>query len=126
MDLEKLLQTALKCPNNIKLEYSNINGQESLKLNGEELIDYDDSEVKKYISEYKEDIELIDDCMFLEVIEEIAKTIDSQALDELLNQDSFTEEEAELVYGLITFIRAAFHEKIQNKIQDLEELLEKF
>lgn len=127
MDLEKLLQLVLNCPDNFKLEYSNIDGQESLKLNGEELIDkYDDSEVKEYISKYKEDIELIDDCLFLEVIEEISETLDVQALDELLDQDSFTEEESELVYGQLTFIKAAFHEKIQNKIQDLEELLEKF
>lgn len=126
MDLEKLLQLVLNCPDNFKLEYSNINGQESLKLNGEELIKKDNSKVKEYISKYKEDIELLDDCLFLDVIEELSETIDIQALNELLDQDSFTKEEEELVYGQIAFIKAAFHEKIQNKIEDLEELLEKF
>lgn len=134
MDLEKLFALLLSNPDNIHLEYSNINGQESLIINGEELFDtpdeeieetYDDTPIKEYIAKYQDNIRLLDDCTFIEVIEEIEGIMDVQALDELLKQESFTQEEAELIYGQLNFINTVIHEKLVNKVQDLIELLER-
>ena len=136
MDLEKFFKLLLSNPENIHLEYSNINGQESLRINGEELFGtpdkekeekeiYDDTAIKKYISNYKDNIQLLDDCTFVEVIEQVENVIDIQALDELLSQESFTQDEAELIYEQLNFINTAIHEKLVNKIQDLQELIDR-
>lgn len=135
MDLEKLFALLLSNPDNIHLEYSNINGQESLRINGEELFDtpdedeeveiYDDAPIKEYISKYKDNIQLLDDCTFVEVIEQVEDVIDIQVLDELLKQESFTKDEAELIYGQLNFINTVIHEKLENKIQNMIELLDR-
>lgn len=129
MDLEKFFELLLSNPDNIHLEYSNINGQESLRINGEEVIDtpdeYDDTPIKEYIAKFKDNIQLLDDCTFVEVIDEIEHTIDIQSLDELISQESFTEDEAELIYGQLSFINTVIHEKLANKVQDMTELLDR-
>lgn len=142
MDLEKFFELLLSNSDNVHLEYSNINGQESLRINGEELFGtpdkeeeekeekeekevYDDTAIKEYISNYKDNIQLLDDCTFVEVIEQVENVIDIQALDELLSQESFTKDEAELIYEQLNFINTAIHEKLVNKIQDLQELIDR-
>lgn len=129
MDLEKFFELLFSNPDNIHLEYSNINGQESLRINGEEVIDtpdeYDDTPIKEYITRFKDNIQLLDDCTFVEVIDEVEHIIDIQSLDELISQESFTKDEAELVYGQLNFINTVIHEKLANKVQDMIELLDR-
>lgn len=131
MDLEKLFKLLFNTPENICIEYSNIDGKESLKINGEDFTDtlkeevYDDTAIKEYISKYKDNIQALDDCTFVEVIEEVEDIIDIQTLDSLLNQDSFTKDDAELIHGQIQIINTVIHEKLVNKIQDLQELLDR-
>lgn len=129
MDLEKFFELLFSNPDNIHLEYSNINGQESLRINGEEIIDtpdeFDDTTIKEYIARFKDNIQLLDDCTFVEVIDEVEHIIDIQSLDELISQESFTEDEAELVYGQLNFINTVIHEKLANKVQDMIELLDR-
>lgn len=127
MDLERLFELVFSNPDNIHIEYTSIDGRESLIVNGEELIPkrYDDTPVKEYISKFKDNIKQLDDSIFLEVTEEASEIIDVQSLDELLDQDSFTQEEAELIYGQLNFINSIIHEKLTNKVQDLIELIER-
>lgn len=129
MDLEKFFELLFSNPDNIHLEYSNINGQESLRINGEEVIDtpdeYDDTSIKEYIARFKDNIQSLDDCTFVEVIDEIEHTIDIQSLDELISQESFTEDEAELIYGQLNFINTVIHDKLTNKVQNIIELLDR-
>lgn len=132
MDLEKLFKLLFNTPENIRIEYSNIDGKESLKINGEDFTDtpkeeevYDDTSIKEYISKYKDNIQALDDCTFVEVIEEVEDIIDIKTLDSLLNQDSFTKDDAELIHGQIQIINTVIHEKLVNKIQDLQELLDR-
>lgn len=131
MNLERLFELVLSNPTNISIQYQNINGEEKLTVNGEDLTPkleskFDDSRVKQLISSYQENIEHLDDCVFVETMEEVAETIDIKELDRLLNQESFTEEEATDVESCIGFINATIHEKLTNKIQQLVETLEKF
>lgn len=127
MNLERLFELALSNPTNISIQYQNINGEEKLIVNGEDLTStFDDSKVKQLISTYQKNIELLDDCVFVETMDEIAETLDIKKLDELFNQESFTEEEAADVENCIGFINATIHEKLTDKIQKLVETLEKF
>lgn len=129
MELERLLELLFENPQNINIQYSNINGKEKITVNGHDLSkeeDYDDTEVKRLIKEYKDNINLLDDCTFVEVLDEMEDTINFKNLDTFMNKEHFTEEEAEFVKGQINMINTAIHEKLVNKIQEFNELLGKF
>lgn len=130
MNLEKFIELVFNNPENISIEYSNINGEERLIVNGEDLSgcggSFDDQETLKLVADYKESIAQLDDCIFVEMLDEVANVIDLHELDSLLNQEHFTEEEAEIVEGQINYMKTIIHEKIAEKVQGLIELLEKF
>lgn len=108
-----------------KISTSNING--NIQVNIEQVEeDYDDSEIKRIVAEYKENIDNLDDSIFLEVLDEIKDHLDIKTFDELINQDSYSEEDAEIVKSMIMFTNLVIRERIINKIEDLKELLVKF
>ena len=108
-----------------KISTSNRNGNISITVESIEQ-KFDDTEIKELVSNYKENIGKLDDCLFLDVLEEIKDHLDIKTFDELTNQDSYSEEDAEIVKSMINFTNLVVHENIINKIQDLEELLTKF
>ena len=108
-----------------KISTSNRNGNISITVESIEQ-KFDDAEIKELVSNYKENIGKLDDCLFLDVLEEIKDHLDIKTFDELTNQDSYSEEDAEIVKSMINFTNLVVHENIVNKIQDLEELLTKF
>lgn len=108
-----------------KISTSNRNGNISITVESIEQ-KFDDTEIKELVSNYKENIGKLDDCLFLDVLEEIKDHLDIKTFDELTNQDSYSEEDAEIVKSMINFTNLVVHENIVNKIQDLEELLTKF
>lgn len=87
---------------------------------------FDDTQIKELVSNYKRNIGKLDDCLFLEVLDEIKDHLDIKTFDELINQDSYSEEDAEIVKSMINFTNLVVHEYIVNKLQDLEELLNEF
>ena len=87
---------------------------------------FDDTQIKELVSNYKRNIGKLDDCLFLEVLDEIKDHLDIKTFDELINQDSYSEEDAEIVKSMINFTNLVAHEHIVNKMQDLEELLNEF
>ena len=108
-----------------KISTSNRNGNISITVESVEQ-KFDDTQIKELVSNYKENIGKLDDCLFLDVLEEIKDHLDIKTFDELTNQDSYSEEDAEIVKSMINFTNLVVHENIVNKIQDLEELLTKF
>lgn len=108
-----------------KISTSNRNGNISITVESIEQ-KFDDTEIKELVSNYKENIGKLDDCLFLDVLEEIKDHLDIKTFDELINQDSYSEEDAEIVKSMINFTNLVVHENIVDKIQDLEELLTKF
>lgn len=127
-NLERITELIKANPDNIEVHYTNVNGRVRLVVNGEELPcqTYDDSRVKEYISNYKKNLELLDDCIFIDTMEEISETIDIKALDEALNQDHFTEDDAAEIIDCLEYINAVIHEKLVAHIQSSIDLLEKF
>lgn len=132
MDLEKFLELLFANPDNIHIEYSNVNGQERFVVNGKEITNrkegesFDDTEVLELIAEYKENLELLDDCIFMEMIDEVSEVIDLNQVNALLSQNHFTEGEAQVVTEYIMFMNKIIHEKLLCKIEDLSSLLERF
>ena len=126
MDFEKLINFILNNPKNISIEYSNINGEEKLVINGEEIKEesFDDSKIKEEVKNYKDIVENLDDCLFLEIVEDMSEKVDVKTFDELLEQDSYTEDEAEIVSQMMNITKTVIYEHIVQKIQDLKEILE--
>lgn len=106
------------------LEYSFIDGKETLKINGEEIKNEEESKIQSLIKEYKENIELLDDCTFVEVLDETP--FDLKHFDTLLNKKSLTKEESKYVEEAIKHMNNSIHNKLEEKIKDLTELIKKF
>ena len=67
-----------------------------------------------------------DDSVFIESLEEARKAIDVKRFDELLNLEKFTEAEATEVANMITYFSQIISNNLQEKIQELLELQERF
>lgn len=83
--------------------------------------------IKVAIANYKKNIDLLDDCIFIEVLDELAEyKVDIKKFDELLNKEDLTESEQIYVSYMIDFNYSLIREHIINKIQQLKELLDNF
>lgn len=87
---------------------------------------FDDSCIKEIIKEYKERIEELDDCLFVEAAEEMGQYFDVQRFDELLNQDTFTEEEADEVSKMINHSTEIICNHLEDKINELVNIYNRF
>lgn len=97
-----------------------------IKLISEESDNFDDSDIKDLIKEYKENIENLDDDLFLEVVEDISTKIDLNKFNELLDLETFTEDEASEVEEMIDISADVISSHLKNKIQEMVKLYEKF
>lgn len=87
---------------------------------------FDDSCIKEIIKEYKKRIEELDDCLFVEAAEEMGQYFDVQRFDELLNQDTFTEEEAAEVSKMINHSTEIICNHLEDKINELVNIYNRF
>ena len=88
--------------------------------------EFDDSNVKEIIKEYKEWIEELDDCLFVEATEETSKHFNIKRFDELLNKDSFTKEEAYELSEMIDKSSQIICKHLENKIAELIDIYNRF
>lgn len=84
----------------------------------------DDSVIEE-ISNYKQIIEELDDCLFMDVLDEMEEIIDIKRFNDLLEQEEFTNEEKEEVLEMINTSKGIIREHLQNKIEELVELFDK-
>jgi hypothetical protein len=87
----------------------------------------EDSCVSDIISHYKDNLDELDDDIFLNVVEELRSyNVDIKHFDDLLNKENLKEEEQVYVCYLITFINALIKDRLDDKITKLTELKKKF
>ena len=123
MSIEKLLEMISNTPN-INIEYSNINGVETLIVNGEEV--KEESKIVKDIKEYKENIELLDDCLFVKAMEKVAGAYCINEIEDFLNKKEFDKEEEQNAVALLEVLKNNIRETILDEIKSLYSLIEKF
>jgi hypothetical protein len=86
-----------------------------------------ENEILKAIKSYKDNLDLLDDCLFLEVMDDLKEyNINLKKFDDLLSQEEFTEDEEECVLYLISLVNSLITKRINNKIQELNNLKNKF
>ena len=131
MNLERLFELVFNNPDNISIQYSNINGEERLIVNGEDLINqgisYDDSEIKEKIANYKAKIEKLDDYIFEKVIDEAEKrSFNLYEMNKGLELESYVPQTEQYASNVIDTMTELIQEVIKNEIQKLVDTLEKF
>lgn len=88
--------------------------------------EFDDSDTKKIIEEYKEGIKALDDDLFVEIVDKLKSKFDLNRFNELLDLESFNEEQAQEVEKMINISTDIICLHLQHKIQGMVELYEKF
>lgn len=131
MNLEKLLELIFNDPDNISIQYSNINGKEKLIVNGKDLSDdnkvFDDSEIKHFIEDYKERFSELDDYIFDLIVKEAEKRgLNLSEMNQALEQEHYTEEEAINANNVITVMSDIIAHVIKREIDSLYTVLEKW
>ena len=113
----------LKC----HLEKDNGNLKIEIKANiPEQYGEFDDSDTKKIVEEYKEGIKALDDDLFVEIVDKLKSKFDLNRFNELLDLESFNEEQAQEVEKMINISTDIICLHLQHKIQGMVELYEKF
>lgn len=87
---------------------------------------FNDSEIKEYVSKFRNNIKALDDSLFVKVTEEFGETFDTKEFDNLLKLDSYTKQEAEKVTEMISEFSNIVCEHLQCEIEKLVELYERF
>ena len=85
-----------------------------------------DPEIKNIVVSFKEKLENLDDDLFIELFEDLKKEIDVNRFSELLDKDQYTIEEADEVKGLINQSVKIIHSKLQDMIENLVDVYDKF
>lgn len=107
---------------NSRIEVSDEDGYFSLRL-----VKTFESNIKEKIANYKRNLDLLDDCIFVDVLDELPTyNIDIKQFDELLNKEELTESEEIYVSYLIDFTNSLIRQHITDKIEDLNELIDNF
>lgn len=88
--------------------------------------EFDDSETKEIVKDYKDNIKALDDTTFVEVVEELKSKLDLNKFNKLLDLEKFDENQAQEVEEMINIFTDVIHLHLQHKIQDMVELYEKF
>lgn len=87
---------------------------------------FDDSEIKEIVAEFKDSIANLDDSIFLKSLERAKAAVNVKRFDELLNLEEYSEAEATEIACLINYFSQIISVTLQEKIQELVDLSEKF
>lgn len=87
---------------------------------------FNDSEIKEYVSNFRNNIKALDDSLFVKVTEEFGETFNTKEFDNLLKLDRYTKQEAEKVIEMISEFSDIVCKYLQCEIEKLVELYERF
>ena len=78
------------------------------------------------VKDYQEILDVLDDCIFVEVIETLPDYgVNLKEFDDLLHKESPTQEEIDKTIYWINLTKKLIYSFVQNKIIELERLLER-
>lgn len=86
-----------------------------------------DEDSMKLIKNYKEGINELDDCLFMDLIEGLrARGINLANLDRLIEMESYSKDDARVLVNLIEITSPIIKSLIANKISQLNKISDKF
>ena len=124
MNLEHIINYLMQTPDNVKIEYSCVNGQESLKINGKEIdsLEEDDDFTKK-VEHYIDTVNRLYDCSFMDVLDSIKEEIPLKEFSDSLSNKNLSLEEKSLCLARIELITSRIREQLTKKIKDLQSII---
>lgn len=125
MNLKTLLDL-IESGSDLDIKYTFVNGKESLIVNGKEMIAEYDESIHEEIKDYKDTLDVLDDCMFENGLDEIRDEYDIVTMDSLLNSEHLTADEAESVREFISYSKGVYRNLIEDKIDTLKNILYRF
>ena len=87
---------------------------------------FDDSKIKSLVSEFKERINELDDCLFMEILEDLKTKLDIKELDSFLELKSFDKDTADKLMGMIDIATDIIFNHLTSKIDGLVKLYNRF
>lgn len=102
------------------VEYSISNKDGVISLTQE----FDDHEIKEYVSKFKEEIKKISDCDFVRMVENFKQ--DTKEFDNLLKLEHYSEEDSDKVLDMISDFSEIACKHLSEKIDKLVDLHETF
>lgn len=124
MNINDLVKLMLDNLDDLKIEYSIINGKESLKINDEEICNYDDSKLIKKIESHKELLNQLDDCTFMDVVDLLKKeNVNLKALNEFMDQEHYTKLDEVVADNYISIVSNAIESVIIKKCEMFNNIL---
>lgn len=114
---------------NLKQAFKDLGFGVQIKANDESIqIKTKCNSVENKIKDFKESLELLDDCLFLEAVEDLENTyqVDLKEFDDLLNKKDLTKEKIDRVLNLISFTKNIIKKHITYKIEDLTYIKDQF
>lgn len=134
MNLNDLMKLMLNNIDNLKIEYSNVNGKESLKINDKEICrdkcgdeckcSYDDTELINKIENHKELLNSLDDCTFMEVVDYLKnQNINLKALNEFMDKSHYSEKDEITADNYIRIVSNAMRTIIYTRMKEFELIL---
>ena len=106
------------------IEYSISKKDNKVKI--ETVKKFNDEPIKEYVSEFKNNLKELDDCLFIKITEEFGKLHDTKEFDKLLNLDQYDEKQAKQIIDLVSVFSNIVCKHLQSSIEKLVELYEKF
>jgi hypothetical protein len=133
MNLEKLFDYIIKNPN-INITYTNIDGKESLTVNGKEVEELEeenkeeineDIKLKEEINDWESFLDEISDCVYEEVIDIISEQIDIKVFDDLTKQKTWAPAQRELIRKTIAYINSVIKDVLLKEIEYNKALVDR-
>ena len=129
--IEKLIDLIFENPNDIYIEYSNINGEKKLLINGDEVKEeltpeFDDTQIKMEINDFKEALKKLDDNLFITFCEALNNVMNINKFNKLLDLETLNEEDAEYVKGMMDQSKTILIELIDSRLNYLYDLKEMY
>lgn len=87
---------------------------------------FDDTEIKEAIQEYKDKLNDLDDCLFVNATEDFGKEFEVKRFDELLNKETLTADEAMEVTKMIDRSLDIISDHLRKKIEELVSIYNRF
>lgn len=130
MNLERLFELVFSNPDNLRVEYSLVDGKETCFVNGINILEREvfcDRAIKEEISRYKENLNYLDEWVWNLVMDEAAnRNFNLLEMDRILNLDSYTEQEALQARNTISIMSDLINEILKQEVQSLVDLMERF
>ena len=124
MNLEHIINYLMQNPDNVKIEYSCVNGQESLKINGKDIESLEEDDVfTKKVNHYIDIVDRLDDCSFMDVLDSIKEEIPLKEFSDSLSKKNLSLEEKALCMARIDFVTGHIREQLTKKIEDLQSII---